>query len=119
MTRLIARTVLILVPSLAIGCVGGSGGSAPSAEQAEALKAYVLDQEPVDVGTRVNIDYDGKLMLLGSKVEPAGPVNGGQRVKVTMYWKVTKELGEPGWRLFTHVVDSSGERLLNIDNVGP
>ncbi|MET0790502.1 MAG: carbohydrate-binding family 9-like protein, partial [Polyangiaceae bacterium] len=24
-----------------------------------------------------------------------------------------------GWKLFTHIVDASGERILNIDNVGP
>jgi Carbohydrate family 9 binding domain-like len=36
-----------------------------------------------------------------------------------MYWKCDKELSDEGWKLFTHVVDGSGERILNIDNVGP
>jgi hypothetical protein len=36
-----------------------------------------------------------------------------------MYWKVDKALDEGDWKLFTHVLDASGDRLMNIDNVGP
>jgi hypothetical protein len=103
---------------LAAACVGGSK-DAPAGDQAEALKAFILDKEPADVGTKIGINYDNKITLVGSKVEPAGPVRPGERVKVTMYWKCDKEIGEEGWKLFTHVIDGSGERILNIDNVGP
>jgi hypothetical protein len=36
-----------------------------------------------------------------------------------MYWRVDKALDDTDWRLFTHVLDGAGERLMNIDNVGP
>jgi hypothetical protein len=99
-------------------CVGGSKDE-PTADQTEALKAYILDKEPADVGNKLGINFDNKVVLLGSRVEPAGPVHPNERVKVTMYWKCEKELGDEGWKLFTHVIDGSGERILNIDNVGP
>jgi hypothetical protein len=118
MRRSIAKFSFVLFSAVTTACVGGSQ-EGPSPEESEALKKYVLDKEPADVGTKVDLNYDGKVVLLGSKVEPGGILKGGQRVKVTMYWKVLKELGEPGWRLFTHVIDGGGERLLNIDNVGP
>jgi hypothetical protein len=115
----IVKLVFIAGAAAPLGaCVGGSK-DAPPPDQAESLKSFVLDTEPADVGTRVNINYDNKVTLLGAKVEPSGPVKTGDKVKVTMYWKVQKEIGEEGWRLFTHVVDGSGERVLNIDNVGP
>src|SRR6476469_4662050 len=103
---------------LTVNCVGGSKDE-PSAEQLDAVKAYVLDKEPADVGNKLGINFDNKLTLLGAKVEPSTPLKTGERVKVTMYWKVDNEIGEPGWKLFTHVIDASGERILNIDNVGP
>ncbi|HEX3595271.1 MAG TPA: carbohydrate-binding family 9-like protein [Polyangiaceae bacterium] len=119
MRRGVLGFVLALSPSiLYTGCVGGSKDE-PAADQTEALKAYILDKEPADVGTKIGINYDNKITLVGSKVEPAGTVHLGDRVKVTMYWKVDKEIGEAGWKLFTHVIDGSGERILNIDNVGP
>jgi hypothetical protein len=127
MRRGVLSFVLVLCPSVfpsilggafATGCVGGSK-DAPAADQAEALKAFILDKEPADVGGKIGINYDNKVTLLGSRVEPSTPVKPGDRVKVTMYWKVDKELGEEGWKLFTHVIDASGERILNIDNVGP
>jgi hypothetical protein len=113
----IARIFFLVCPLTVAACVGGSKDET-SVDQAQALKAYVLDKEP-DVATKLNINYDNKITMLGSKVEPAGNVKAGEKVKVTMYWKVQKEIGEPGWKLFTHVMDGSGERILNIDNVGP
>ncbi len=120
MRRSVVKLLLLSCPVVGLAsCVGGPKEEEPTQEQTESLKEYVLDKVPDDVGTRVDINYDNKITLLGAKVEPNTPVRGGQKVKVTMYWKVDKEIGEGGWKLFTHVVDGSGERLLNIDNVGP
>jgi hypothetical protein len=119
--RVLAVSVLVFASLSAmagVACVGTSDDE-PAPDQAEALKAFVLDKAPDDVGTKVGINFDNKVTLLGTKVEPAGPVKPGDRIKMTMYWKVDKELGDKGWRLFTHIIDASGERLLNIDNVGP
>jgi len=120
MRKSILGCLLVMCPVLvSTACVGGGQEEQPAVDQTEALKAYILDREPADVGTRVGINYDNKITLVGAKLEPSTPVKPGDRVKVTMYWKVDKPIGEPGWKLFTHVMDGSGERILNIDNVGP
>ncbi len=117
-------TNLVLVFSTALclaGCVGGSsdtGASSNPAEDKERLKSYVLDKAPDAIPIKLDINFDGKLSLLGAKLEPAGPVAPNAHVKVTMYWRSDKKL-DAGWNLFTHVLDGSGERILNIDNVGP
>lgn len=112
------RSFLLVCPMAVTACVGGSKDEA-AVDQTQALKAYILDSEPADVGTKLNVNFDNKITLLGAKTEPSGGIHAGDKVKVTMYWKIGKEIGEPGWKLFTHVMDGSGERLLNIDNVGP
>ncbi len=109
---------LVLCPAVLAGaCVGGSKEEAP-VDETQALKQFVLDKEPADI-TKVGINYDNKITLVGARLEPSTPVHPGDHVKLTMYWRVDKELGDPGWKLFTHVMDGAGERILNIDNVGP
>lgn len=106
----------IAIAFLLAACVGGSTDT--SNEDKERLKAYVLDKAPDDMPLKLNINYDGKLTLLGAKLTPPGQVKPGTQMKLTMYWRADKKL-EAGWNLFTHVLDGSGERVLNIDNVGP
>ncbi|HYP99757.1 MAG TPA: carbohydrate-binding family 9-like protein [Polyangiaceae bacterium] len=109
---------------LCLGVLTSCAKPPPAAEQhdskaeAERLKEYVLDAPPADVGTRVDADFGGKVTLLGARVEPTEGLKPGSRVKFTLYWRPQQKL-EGGWKLFTHIVDASGERLLNIDNVGP
>ena len=113
-----ARTVtltLLAVAALGLGCVGGSKSSSVNKE---ALKQYILPAAPGDVGTRLDIDFEGKAKLLGYKITPAGSASPGAEVKLTMYWQATENIGD-GWNLFTHVLDAGGERILNVDNVGP
>jgi hypothetical protein len=113
----LGKALLLGLASLAAaGCVGGSSDT--SAQDKERLKAYVLDQPPADLPNKLGINFDDKVTLLGVKIEPPGMVKPGQKVKLTMYWKADKDV-EDGWNLFTHVIDASGERVLNIDNVGP
>src|SRR5882757_9755646 len=97
------------------GCVGGSKGSSGDSDK---LKAYILTAVPSDLPNKLDINFENKVHLVGYKVDPAGKAGPGTDVKVTMYWRVDEKLDD-GWSLFTHVVDASGERLLNIDNVGP
>ncbi len=114
---LAALSLFVLSSSVAVtGCVGGS--SNVSKQEKAKLKAYILDKPPASIPHKLDINYDNKEMLLGYKLEPAGPVAPGQKVKLTMYWQSKKKTGS-GWQLFTHVLDGSGERILNIDNVGP
>jgi hypothetical protein len=89
-----------------------------TAQEKERLQAYILDRAPGGIEHQLNIDYDGKVKLLGYNLEPAGPVSPGAKVRLTMYWESKAPVGD-GWNLFTHILDGSGERILNIDNVGP
>ena len=101
--------------SLTAGCVGGSKSG--SAGDLDKLKPYILEAVPADVN-KLDINYENKIHLVGYKVDPAGTAAPGSDVKLTMYWRCDDKLDD-GWNLFTHVVDSNGERILNIDNVGP
>lgn len=105
---------------LALGlaaCVGGSKSGGSAAADREKLKAYVLDAPPADIPTKLDINYEGKVRLIGAKIEPMA-AKPGSEVKLTLYWKAEDKLDE-GWQLFTHILDASGDRILNIDNVGP
>lgn len=106
---------LLAVAALGLGCVGGSKSSSVNKE---ALKPYILPAAPADVGTKLDVDFEGKAKLLGYKMTPAGNAGPGAEVKLTLYWQATENIGE-GWNLFTHVLDAAGERVLNVDNVGP
>ena len=109
---------LTLSCALLTACVGGSTESHDSKQASARLKNFVLNAAPADIGTPVGADFNGKLKLIGARVDPTGTVRPGERVKLTLYWQVQKQL-DAGWNLFTHVVDASGERVLNVDNVGP
>ncbi|MEI9938007.1 MAG: carbohydrate-binding family 9-like protein [Pseudomonadota bacterium] len=86
--------------------------------EAERLKQFVLDAPPGDMPEHLDADFSGKVTLLGARVEPTSGLKPGAQVKFTLYWRSQQKL-DAGWKLFTHIVDASGERLLNIDNVGP
>jgi hypothetical protein len=117
--RTIANVVYLscMLGLLPCACVGSGDGETPK-EDKQRLKSFILDKPPANVPNKLNINYDGKVTLLGYSIDPPSSVAPGERVKLVMYWRADKKL-EEGWNLFTHVVDGSGERILNIDNVGP
>ena len=109
---------------LALGVLTACVSPKPSAEKqdpqvdAASLKEFVLDAPPADLGSRLDVDFSGKVSLLGARLEHSTPLKPGAKVKFTLYWRAQQKL-EGNWKLFTHVVDAAGERVLNIDNVGP
>ncbi len=113
------QTVLVL-PSLLVtswlmaACVSEEPSKEPPAE----VQKLIVDKAP-DGMTALNVNFDDKVTLLGAQVEPGLDVAPGKRVKLTMYWRADKALDDPEWKLFTHVLDGSGDRVMNIDNVGP
>jgi cellulose/xylan binding protein with CBM9 domain len=114
-TVLVAAMIAFAAPA---ACVGGKAEEQEEKEPPADVKQFILDAVPSDI-TALNINFDDKLMLVGVKIEPGDDViEPGKKVKLTYYWRVDKPL-DGGWKLFTHVYDASGERLLNIDNVGP
>jgi hypothetical protein len=80
------------------------------------LKGYVLDKEP-KIESRLNVDFDGKVELLGYKFNTKSPKI-DKKVKLTLYWKPKQKL-EDGTKLFTQVLDASGERVMTLDDKGP
>src|SRR5450432_1555703 len=104
--------------ALLTACVGSSTETHDSKAASARLKTFILPAPPADIGVRLGADFEGKVTLLGARVEPAAQTHAGERVKITLYWQPQKKL-EAGWNLFTHIVDGAGERVLNIDNVGP
>ncbi|MDQ2643157.1 MAG: carbohydrate-binding family 9-like protein [Myxococcota bacterium] len=85
--------------------------------EAERLKAYIVSEAPKET-TKLDVDFDGKVRLIGYELSPQKPVKPGQRVTLTLYWQSTKPV-EQGYRLFTHVLDGSGERIETLDDEGP
>jgi hypothetical protein len=110
-----ATLTLLTLAALGLGCVGGSKSSQVNKE---ALKQYILAAPPADIGTKLDVDFEGKVKLLGYKVSPAANAGSGTEMHLTLYWQLLDDVGD-GWSLFTHVLDAAGERILNVDNVGP
>jgi hypothetical protein len=113
-----SKIALILSLSLgvaaSVGCVGGK--KTISAEDRERLSPYILDEVPADA-KRVDINFENKIHLVGTKVEPAlAPPN--TKVKITYFWRVDDPI-EDGWQLFTHVQHEGFERPENLDSSGP
>lgn len=104
----------LLILAVGAGCVSSKG---LTAEEKEKLKANILETEPQDVGTKLDINFENKFRLLGSKVEPP-EARPGTEVKLTYYWKCDDTI-EDGWMLFTHVRDPVLDKRDNLDNVGP
>jgi hypothetical protein len=109
-------SALLMSVAVCGGCVEGK--SEVSTEEKQRLQAYILDQAPSDIEHKLGINYSDKVTLLGYKLTPQGLISPGQKLKLTLYWECKASLDE-GWNLFTHVLDGSGERILNVDNVGP
>jgi cellulose/xylan binding protein with CBM9 domain len=110
------QTVVIsgLVLLLGAGCVTEE----PSTEPPGEVSTFIVDKAP-DKITPLNVNFDDKITLLGVELDPGTEVAAGKRVKMTLYWRVDKALDDPEWKLFTHVLDGAGDRVMNIDNVGP
>lgn len=117
--RNIGWLVLAMTTALA-GCVGESSRNTARMTEAEKarLDAYVLDAVPTDIPNKLDINFENKVHLVGFKAEPMGTARPGSEIKLTMYWRSDQKL-DAGWSLFTHLTDSRGQRILNVDNVGP
>ena len=109
---------MLLALSACLGaCVAGNRSRPAKPTSSDSRPTFSTSFRKTSLG-KLAISFDNKVELVGYKVQPPGAVKPGQKVTVTMYWKPVKKL-EEGWNLFTHVLDGSGERILNLDNVGP
>ena len=107
---------LCLAPAVAAGCIGDP--PKPSAAQEAELAKYVSATPPEGL-TRADVDFDGKVRLVGYSVSPKQPqYPPGTDVTVTLVWRCDAKL-EAGYQLFTHLVGQGGARLENVDDRGP
>jgi hypothetical protein len=86
--------------------------------RAPDVSALELPAAPATLPIRLAVDFGGAVELVGAKLEPAQGLKPGTRVELTLYWRKTASVA-PGFRLFTHVLDDAGERILNLDGNGP
>jgi hypothetical protein len=110
----------VLTSGAALAALSGCPSApAPTAEREPQpeLRRFILDAATAAVPTAPRIDYSGKAVLLGAEIEPAGPVRPGSELTVRLFWQCQAPLGASD-RLFTHVVDEHGQRLLTADHVG-
>jgi hypothetical protein len=89
----------------------------PRVELDPELAQYVLEGVPSNLPNRTFIDFEGKVHVIGYRVEPEVATPGG-KIKLTTYWQSVSPL-RPGWSLFTHVLTRSGQQIQNADNEGP
>jgi hypothetical protein len=81
-----------------------------------ALRSYIRSETPKRMSNKLGVDFDGKVTLLGYRLDPDG-LTPGKNAKLTLYWKSVAKVDD-GFQLSTHLVDGSGERLLTLEN-GP
>jgi hypothetical protein len=113
------RSLLLSLVLLFGGCAVERETTAEEPLPAE-LDNHVLDAVPADIQNRAFFDFEGKVHIVGTAIEPQGVVLPGKSVNLTIYWMPVSRL-DPGWKLFTHLTDASGRRLGrdNYDNIGP
>jgi cellulose/xylan binding protein with CBM9 domain len=115
----VISSLLVLLGASCVTLLGASCVSEkPSADPPGELAQFIVDKAP-DKITPLNVNFDDKITLIGVEIDPPTEVAPGKRVKMTLYWRADKPLDDPDWKLFTHVLDSSGDRVMNVDNVGP
>lgn len=106
---------ILLVSALAalVGCVERAPELSPA--DRERVRQFVSTERP-SPEHRLDVEFANGVSLLGYDLEP-DTVVAGQPFTITWYWHARQKL-DPGWRLFTHVADASGENRLNQDDVG-
>lgn len=81
------------------------------------LARLELAAPPRDLPIRIGAELGEGVELVGAKVTPMTGLRLNSRVEVSLFWRKLGEV-EPGFRIFTHVLDEAGERILNLDGTG-
>ncbi len=103
----------LCLASALVGCVEKSN-DLTTAER-EQLAEFVSTTATTP-GHPLDIDFEGKIKLIGYDLEPAA-IKAGEPFTITWHWKVVRPL-EDGWKIFTHVANAEGANVLNQDGVG-
>lgn len=97
----------------AAGCVEKT--TSMTSTERDQLAQFVTTT-PTHPAHPLDIDFEGKIKLIGYDLEPA-EVKAGEPFTVTWHWQVVRPL-EDGWNIFTHVANAAGQNVLNQDGVG-
>jgi hypothetical protein len=109
--------IAFLALSLAFGCTKSEKSHSLGAEERkQRLAQYILDQPP-EIPNKLDTVFENNVKLLGYSIEPKGPLRPGQKVKLTFYWQPMEKIGA-NYRVFTDILDASGERLMYVDSSG-
>ena len=117
--RFRAAALLAGVVAIAVAAAPGCGEDKTNitSNKSKAVAKLILQGSSAKPKHKLGAVLDGKVELLGYDVEPERVAPGGS-FTVTWYWKCIEAPG-PGYRLFTHMVDSKGKSRVNRDTVGP
>lgn len=92
--------------------------ASPSAAQHAALARLITTSPPPGI-THLDVDFDGKVHLVGYLVTPSqAQYPAGTRVTVTLLWRSDQRL-DGDWALFTHLIGPGGQQIANLDDSGP
>ncbi len=111
--RAIGACACLVALGLGAGCVERAPQLSPADRQ--RLGDHVATTAPTPQH-ELEVTLDNGVELVGYDVS-AESVRPGQSFTVTWYWHATQNLDD-GWRLFTHIADSSGESRFNQDGEG-
>jgi len=85
------------------------------------LEGRILTAPPATMEHRLDANLDNRIELLGydfkAQKDAQGRILPGTSITITWYWKCKEPL-EEGWKLFTHVVDSTGDSRVPSDSRG-
>lgn len=112
--RNLALRVAIVPLLFSLGACVEQDENKPTADDLTVAKQNLLSAPPTPKYP-VNADLDGKVVYLGTDVEPL-PAEGGKDLKLTEYWRVVTPPGE-GWKTFTHVEGPGKQSYINADHV--
>lgn len=99
---------------LCVGCVGSK--RSPNDEEKSVLAAAVVAEVPADA-TKLDVNLENKVHLVGVKVEPQGAVAPGTSITVRQYWRCDEPPSE-GWALYSHLHDVGLDKIDNLDRNG-
>jgi Carbohydrate family 9 binding domain-like len=120
LSRWFPRGARLALASVVFGacaaCIGSSASRGLSSEDKAVLDGLAVAAVPADA-TPVDVDFDGKIHLVGYRMTPA-MAPPGTEVRVTYYWRVDTPL-EDGWILYSHLSDPRSGQDLNLDDNGP
>jgi hypothetical protein len=110
-----ARSLCKYAATLCWALLGTACGKAPP----QGFEKWELAAPPAaaDMPIKLGYEFGGAVELLGAKVTPEQGLKPGARVDVTLYWR-RRAAVPAGFRLFTHLLDAAGERILTLDAAG-